>query len=226
MSTLDAFTAAIPTELHDLSGAAPYSGRAAFEHPQVPVYLLGLNPGGDPADSREQTLAASLERTWGREMFSSYVDGIWAGKTVPGVHRTQRRIQHLAKNLGLDLRRVPSSNLIFVRSKREATLADKARAEDLSWPFHRAVIDELGIRTIIAMHGDTGEAVLRRLGGFRQIDEDYEKNGRGWAFRAYEDRRGRRVIQIPHPGIAAWNIQATDPSEFVLRNLAEIRVAP
>lgn len=120
----------------------------------------------------------------------------------------------------MDLRRIPSSNAILVRSKREATLEESERLADISWPFHQAVIDELGIRTVIAFHGTASEIVRERLGGFRQIDEDHEKNNRRWAWRAYEDNRGRRMIQLPHPGIAAWNIQATDPSEFVRRHLA------
>ena len=38
----------IPRKLCDESGSMFYSGRAAFSGPG-PLYILGLNPGGNPA---------------------------------------------------------------------------------------------------------------------------------------------------------------------------------
>ena len=53
---IEAFAKLIPDHLLGESGKAFYSGRDAFGH-QSPLYILGLNPGGDPRAQAEETIA-------------------------------------------------------------------------------------------------------------------------------------------------------------------------
>lgn len=48
----------VPARLHHEFGEVFYSGRSAFQHPS-PIYLLGFNPGGDPANAALWPLCAA-----------------------------------------------------------------------------------------------------------------------------------------------------------------------
>ena len=52
---------AIPASLLLRSGSVFYSGRAAFTRPSK-LYILGLNPGGDPAVQAEETIRANRQK--------------------------------------------------------------------------------------------------------------------------------------------------------------------
>ena len=54
---IDEFRALIPPSVLAESGAAFYSGRAAFSAPS-PLYILGLNPGGSPLLQANDTVTA------------------------------------------------------------------------------------------------------------------------------------------------------------------------
>lgn len=87
------------------------------------LYILGLNPGGDPATQANETIARDLA-DWKAlpGKWSAYADESWQGK-APGTHGMQPRMLHMFAMLGLDPRQVPASNVCFVRSKGEADLA-------------------------------------------------------------------------------------------------------
>jgi hypothetical protein len=56
---IDAALDAIPEELLDHSGRVFYSGHAAFSV-SSDLYILGLNPGGDPLAQAVETIGADL----------------------------------------------------------------------------------------------------------------------------------------------------------------------
>lgn len=58
MTGLETFARLVPAELWFRSGAVFYSGRAAFSRPS-PIYLLGINPGGDPNEIVDQPKCSS-----------------------------------------------------------------------------------------------------------------------------------------------------------------------
>ena len=79
------------------------------------IYLLGLNPGGDPRRLSWQTVRKTLDAL-PKQVKNEYLDVSWEGRP-PGASKLQRRVRRLAEMLGLDLRAVCAANLIFVRSR-------------------------------------------------------------------------------------------------------------
>src|SRR4051794_12575243 len=124
---IEAFTPTIPSTLFARSGKVFYAGRDAFSAPS-PLYVLGINPGGNPAEAQEETIANHT--SWVLERFpanwSAYRDEPWLG-LPPGTYGMAPRVLHLFKRMGLDPGCVPASNLVFVRSRREQDMKQEMR---------------------------------------------------------------------------------------------------
>jgi len=216
--TITTLRKSVPAELLDISGHVPYTGKEGFTHPVAPVYFLGLNPGADPENGYDHlTIGQSLDVVWGcSKPFSEYLDGEWQGRP-PLSHPMQRRMAHVFGRLGIDLRRIPASNLLFPRSGRAIRFSyDPEQVEELCWPFHDAVIHGLAIRTVIVAHSRAGERVRRRLGAAKLLERWEEANSRRWSFFAHEAGNGLRVLTITHPSVADWTAEPTDPTDFIL----------
>lgn len=142
--TLESLAALVPDEVFDRSGSVFYAGREAFETPGG-LYLLGLNPGGDPVALQDGTVRRDTQWVV-REApanLSRYRDEEWGAP--PGTSPLQRRVLHLLETLGLDAGTIPSSNLVFARSRQETGISPELpRLIDACWPFHQAVIYGLG----------------------------------------------------------------------------------
>ena len=222
MNKFDEVVSSIPDEILDRSGSIFYSAPPAFEG-QRKVYILGLNPGGDPLAQRDNTIRKHYEE-WAKrtDPYSSYVDEIWEG-SVAGAHGMQPRIRHLANHLGIDLRFTPSSNVVFVRSATESKLeSEKERLLDACWPVHQAVIDDLGIRAIICLGKTAGQWVRERLGAHNETDSYQETNARGWRSASHRSPAGVAVCTLTHPGRVDWTNPDADPSPLVLRVLEQV----
>jgi hypothetical protein len=213
----------IPTPLLSQSGKVFYSGRAAFSGPSD-LYILGLNPGGDPEAQAAETIGADLVRfREGSAWWSDYADESWRG-APPGTWGMAPRILHMLASLELDPRAVPASNVIFVRSSTEATLkTNKEVLLQACWPVHRAVIDVLGIHVVICFGGTAGRWVREDIGAAQQVDSFQESNRRGWRSETHATRDGRMVLTLTHPGRANWCNPDADPTCLVRRALAECR---
>ena len=213
----------IPTSLLAKSGKVFYTGRGAFCGPSD-IYILGLNPGGDPQAQAGETIGADLRRfREGPAWWSDYADESWHG-APPGTWGMAPRVLHMLASLGEDPRAVPASNVIFVRSSTEATLErNKDALLEAYWPVHRAVIDALRIRIVLCFGGTAGRWVRERLGAGRPVDSFQETNRRGWRSESHAAGDGRMVITLTHPGRANWCNPASDPTCLVRRALAECR---
>lgn len=212
--------AALPDPIRRRSGSVFYTGRCAFEG-RRPLYVLGLNPGGDPAAQADETVARDLT-DWEAlpARWSAYADERWQGRPA-GTHGMQPRMLHLFARLGLDPRETPASNVVFVRSRGETELAsEKAVLLADCWPVHAAVIRALGVRTILCLGGSAGRWTREMLRADTRVDAFRESNARGWTSEAHLARDGRAVITVTHPGRADWRNPAADPSAMVARVLA------
>ena len=185
-----------------------------------PVYLLGLNPGGNPDRQASETIRRSianyraLTRQW-----SAYADDSWEG-APPGTWGLQPRVLHMLGELNLDPRLTPASNVVFVRSATEAMLqAEKSLLLDMCWPVHQAVIDTLGVKAIICFGGTAGKWVREKVGASQLLDSFRETNARGWKSEAHRAANGRTVVTVTHPGRADWRNPAADPTPLVSRVL-------
>lgn len=213
---IEDIAAHIDPKLRPVSGKVFYSGRAAWRMIGG-VYVLGFNPGGDPATNSAETVRTHTDYvlTQAPCQWSAYSDESWKGRAA-GQAPLQRRLQHLLSALGFDPRKVPSSNLIFSRSRRSADLGMASETlVDLCWPVHQAVMFNLRPKAIICLGIDTGDRVRKRLGATQAIGAFREQNDRGWISFAWKSSAGLMVFSLTHPSIADWTTPQCDPSKMV-----------
>ena len=215
---IEDFAKNIPLDLQHKSGIVFYSGRVAFSGHRK-LYILGLNPGGNPAKQANATVAwhTSMVLREKPDKWSEYSDECWAGKS-PGKHGIQPRILHLLKNLELEPGEVPSSNLVFERSRKASDIAWLQLAE-VCWPFHCAVIEQMQPRVILCLGKDVGEFVRKKTRVVDQIDGFVETNNRNWKSICFANHEGLKVVQVTHPSRADWTNPKADPSDLVFRAL-------
>jgi len=220
MCSLETFLDLVPRSLYGLSGSVFYSGRRALEEPND-LYILGLNPGGSPEAKTAETIERDIETAKaGRVNWSAYQDDRWEGRK-PGHWGMQPRVLHLLRELERDPHKTPASNVVFVRSRREADLqAKKADLLAACWPVHAAVIEALGVKTIVSFGGTAGAWVREALGAHDEVDHFKEVNKRNWLSRAHRNAAGQCVLTLTHPSIANWKAPETDPTPLVRRALA------
>lgn len=219
------FVPLIPDSLLTQSGSVFYSGRSAFGEPSK-LYILGLNPGGSPEVQAAETVAWHTKKVLEIELadWSAYKDERWAG-SEPGARGLQPRVLHLLHKLDIDPRRVPSSNVVFLRSARESGLNDQFLSlAEACWPFHQSVIKRLGIKVILCFGQRAGDWVCGKLGAYKKIDEFVEKNNRRWKSSAFINHEEIAVIVATHPSIADWKTPASDPTSLVQRIMMRQRI--
>ena len=177
---------------------------------------MGVSAASAASETVAQQMANMLQ---GPPDWSAYVDETWDGRQ-PGEHRMQRRVRHLMRRLGLDPARVPSSNVVFVRTAREAHLAEhKQDLLEACWPVHEAVIKTLGIGVVVCLGGTAGRWVAEKLGATQRVDSFTEQNLRGWTSSTHRNEEGQSVVALAHPAVADWTRPPSDPSELVMRAL-------
>lgn len=221
----DELLSLVPGELHQEPGEVFYSGATAFQQPSR-LYLMGFNPGGDPANEAltQYTIGADLEasRDPRRGDWSGFDDD-WR-EFGPGAVAFQRRVRHLLTSCGIaDPRRVPASNAVFVRSTRVATL-DARRSEallHLCWPVHERVISALAVPVVVCFGQAAGQWVRAQVGAMNAaaIDTFVEDNQRRWRSTTHRGRDGIQVVTLTHPSVADWTNPRTDPTMLVVEAL-------
>lgn len=212
---IEDFVSKVNPALYERSGAVFYSGRSAFSVPSD-IYILGLNPGGNSEKQAVDTVRRNIEGTLsGPPDWSAYRDESWEDKE-PGTYGMQPRVLHLLSGLKRDPDKVPSSNVVFVRSPREKDLTDnKGGLLRACWPFHDAVIQHLGVRVVLCFGGTAGSWVRKALGAQTKIGAFTERNDRRWTSEAHQAPDGRAVVTLTHPSIAKWDAPETDPTALV-----------
>jgi hypothetical protein len=155
---IEDIAARINPELWRKSGKVFYSGRTAFSAAPASVYVLGDNPGGHPVALADETVECHTDFVLSDAPaeWSAYCDECWRGRPR-GTRPLQRRVQHLLSRLDLDPRRVPASNLIFVRSRRRANLEAVDALAAKCWRVHEAVLGMLRPQAVICFGKKTGE---------------------------------------------------------------------
>lgn len=210
----------IDDSLLDIDGSVYYSGANSFEgHKRL--YILGLNPGG--GESGKNIKWYTTEYMQGKESDYSEYKESWCNKEA-GSHGLQPRVLHLLKTLDLCPFNVPTSNLIFTRTRQEKDLPNIPNLEevknktrylaDLCWPFHKAVINKLGVKMILCFGATAGSYVASELKA-EYIDEYKETNNRGWKTRIYKNSNDLYVVSAAHPSRANWCNKLSDPSNKI-----------
>lgn len=160
-----------------------------------PVYLLGLNPGGDPKAREERTIEAALA-SLPTKRTNAFLDEMWAGH-VAGESVLQRRIRVLLEGLGLAVRDVCASNLIFQRSVSAEDLQFRSLAA-LCWPVHERIIEIVRPKVIITFGNGPKSPysfVRDSLGATKQ--EAFPSGHGTWnCLLSFSDRAA--VVGVPH----------------------------
>jgi len=210
---LDRFEGLVPNELLDVPGHAFYAGETAFSGTS-PLYLLGLNPGGTGSETVRQQIQSV--RT-GPGDYSAFRTHTW--KRVSPIDRS---VLHMLSRLSLDPGVVPASCLVFQRSTSESELAGLGitRLATVCWPFHQAVIDNLGVRAVVCFGGTAGRYARKQLDADLEVDRFVETNARGWTSRTHVGVNEIKVVTVSHPSRADWRNPAADVSPLVARALA------
>lgn len=205
------------TGLADQPGRLLYSGIGTLSPGKV--YMLGYNPGGDPEaenDSPKAHLAklASLRPDW-----NEYLDGVWypGGRACPaGGAPLQRRVQTLLGGIGLPTRSVLASNLIFVRSKDQARLADAPRLAEQCWAVHRLLLEQTEPQSILSIGGSKVFDFIAGRSTSRSSVEQHSAGHGDWkcqATRVAIVGRTFNLVSLPHlsryavdryPNVIAW----------------------
>ena len=214
----------IPDGLKDCSGSVFYSGRNAFTGTKD-IYLLGLNPGGDPnaqeADSIRDHTRYVLERA--SDHWSAYSCESWRNRT-PGNGGIQPRVIHLMRQLRLDHCDMPASNVVFVRTKDEKSLPRSRELADMCWPVHRAVIANAQPRLIVCM-GRRAQQILRdKTQAITPLPHLSKSCRNSFLVEVFENARGCRLAVLKHPSRCDWRNPDSDPSETVRCALKGVRV--
>jgi len=219
---LEQLVDSVPRWMFPKSGSVFYSGRSAFAS-RSKLYILGLNPGGSPVAQVHDTVERQMSYVLSNfpSDWSAYSDESWLGRP-PGTVGLQPRVLHMLRQLALDPRQIPSSNLIFLRSSNEAGLADKENLAAQCWAMHQHVIENLGIRVVLCFGGTPGRLVGRRVGATRQVGEWVEQNARLWRSVAHANSDRLVVITATHPSRADWTSPGSDPTPLVREVLAAV----
>ncbi|PYR15526.1 MAG: hypothetical protein DMF94_31675 [Acidobacteria bacterium] len=187
------------TPIIDRRGNILYSSCATLR--PGTVYLLGLNPGGDPHDPRhqEQTIDSAL-RALPSKRENEYLDVSWREQGIrraAGQSNLQRRVQRLAEMLNLDLRDMCAANLIFARSANAET-SDYSELAPICWPVHELILGLVQPRLIIAFGNSGVSPYAFLLSKLTPASETMFPSGHGsWRCRAFT-AGGMRVAGLPH----------------------------
>ncbi len=187
------------TGLANRPGKLLYSGTEALR--PGPVYLLGYNPGGEPDHETASILSHICASTSATR--NEYLDAAWATRTYSfpaGMAPLQRRVHYLLTALGLDVRTVCASNLIFVRSKSAQHLETPRQLAEQCWPVHQLLLAMVRPGSIISFGKKVWDFVSERACILTSVE--YLSSGHGnWTCLFSHisiDGREMRLISLPH----------------------------
>lgn len=207
----------IPEALLTRSGRVFYCGRKTLLQPTSKIYLLGLNPGGDPDKMQDKSIKSDLIETLNKrpENYSAYLDDNWEGRPK-GQAPLQRRVSHLFRKIDRDLRETLSSNLIFARSRIAGDISIEFNyLAEQCWPMHEMLLRQHSFDAIVCLGHQTADFLAKKLGPTQTIATFTEANNRGWKSRTYATAYGPTLLSLTHPGRANWLNPSADPSNMV-----------
>lgn len=165
------------------------------------IYFMGYNPGGlGGAPFLTQNIEDLCTKT-----DNAYLDEEWAPNEklyARGEAPLQKRVRYLFEKLGIELRGVCATNLIFAQS-RNADGVDHHEDARKCWDIHRYLINEVVKPKIIICMGNGGESAYTYLWSVSQSpsSEEYIPAGHGeWTVKAFQtgDVTPKWIVGFPH----------------------------
>jgi hypothetical protein len=184
------------------SGKLLYSDLATLSPGEL--YVLGYNPGGDPkaepiSVAEEHANLAGRPKGW-----NEYLHGVWlrdGREQLAGSMPMQKRTCYLLRSLGLDVRSVCASNLIFVRSKDINTLRDRKKLAEECWPIHQLIFDIVRPKAILCIGGNEASKFLHSRANKLSNIEPFPSGHGDWKCSATTGQIGSSrmsIVRIPH----------------------------
>jgi hypothetical protein len=190
------------TGLANLPGKLLYSGVATLSPGEL--YVLGHNPGGDPL-SESTTTAVELENlAGGSGDWNEYLDAVWrpGGRAcAPGEAPMQKRVCHLLTSVGLAVRSVCASNLIFVRSRGLETLEGQAQLAENCCPIHQFILEQVRPRAILSVGGEKVFRFLLSRGRAISSRDQFPSGHGDWECLSASAQIGPlsvSIVSVPH----------------------------
>jgi hypothetical protein len=182
----------MPKGILNASGRFLYSDICTLQSDNV--YLLGINPGGDPKDTKKYEFLKDEIYSWNKRkpvkqcpvskkcsiktskgcppkfFCNAYLDEEWISKK-PGEALFQKNVQTLCWKINLCPRQVCASNFFFVRSKGVNKLRCILREEKTNkchfWRIHEKVMSIVMPRRIIVI----GKGIYKDLVNFLCLEK-------------------------------------------------------
>lgn len=224
---IENFVERIPESFKSKPGHPFYSGRSAFSEPSD-LYTLGIHPGGDGGPSIREHIEHVLQRQ--PADWSDYRDMRWDG-AEPGQRPLQRNMLHLLKETGKEPHKVPSSQAVFLNAldadafKRKYGRAYEELADEC-WPFHKAVIDELGVKVVAVYGKRSADYVRQKLNARERVNEFNaffgENRSKARTAQTYRTDDGKLTVVtlwLPGRGHPWWTNPDSDPTHMVVNAL-------
>ena len=182
----------------DTSGYIYYSSAATLSH--FPIYLMGLNPGGNIETQADEDISAHL-KILPRKEINNYLDDSWAGGPA-GTSPLQKRVNWLLSELGFNTRDAPASNLIFMRSRDQSGVPFKEYA-DICWPVNEAAINFVNPKAFLVFGNAELESPFQYLKEKFGISKLHPRvcpvtEKRGYVVKAFWTEGVRLVVGLPH----------------------------
>ena len=182
------------------------------------LYIMGLNPGGDPENSKSHNIGTSLDQLPQRTS-NAYIDEAWDRGSHPlekGQAPLQKRMVFLAQSLGCALEGVCATTLIFMQT-RSARDLQFGRDAERCWPVHEMMLAMVRPKLILAF----GNSAISPYGYLRQVHASATEvrfpAGHGsWQCKTFTTQISGAtvtVIGLPHlsryspldkPGLVKW----------------------
>jgi hypothetical protein len=210
------------TGLANRPGRLLYSGVGTL----VPgrIYMLGYNPGGDPATESDSPKARLEKLAQQNVDWNEYVDGRWmpGGRIcAPGDAPMQRRVQHLLAGIGVPVRSVAASNVIFVRSRNASSLEAPAHLAEQCWVVHAFMLKIVQPKVILSIGGNAVFDFVREKGRILSPMKQFPSGHGTWQCQSARiDLGGMPVtlVSVPHLSRYAVN-QHPDVLQWVRSHL-------
>lgn len=153
MTSLRTFAETV-RDIWDHPGVIAYSGLRSWTEPSD-FYFVGINPGG----TGERTLGEDLDAIDKLSQdYSAYETNDWGNPNL------QAQFRHLVSQFPRGLYGTPCSNGVFIASRQEHNLPNHQCLLTKCWPFHKAVIEQLQVKSVICLGVQTGAFFIEQLG--------------------------------------------------------------
>ena len=187
----------------EAGGSVLFNGWSTLR--EGPLYLMGLDPGGDPEQGDYMTIGQQLDNMGCHYSTYETEEWEWRGHLLaPGQHPHQKRVRAICAVCKLKAHDVFAANAIFKRSR------DTKGVDWTMWPacwlVHQWFLSIVQPRLVICLGNDKTErssfGLLRSTFGIAQVHEIGRNflDGRYFEIGGFGSSQGRcTLLGVPHP---------------------------